>query len=346
MATLIRKEPGAVVCDVGGWRSAATRQDQMKAETLAEWMASFPNAVANVAKSDLAEGPSSFAPLASLFEGGWTSSTSVIDGVRPVVEKSGINFVGVQTSIKGWQNHLAAALQKTEGKRTIALVDGVTADAEQIARAHPQLRLVVYRSNGAASAQKIMIGNVPLVSPGQKAKSLLRVELLANGEAAVTMLSLDDSVPDDPVSSELYKTYLGRVEEADLLSLVPRGKTGAFSGAEKCGSCHAKASEVWAKSHHSKAYETLVKTGNSRDPDCVSCHVVGLSSDKGFRSLKQTPTLAGVGCESCHGAGAEHSKAPSKVKLKKATLKDCASCHNSEHSVKFNASEFWTKIKH
>ena len=53
MATLIRKSHSAVVLDVGGWRSTATRQDRMKAETLAEAFASLPRVVANLTKDDL-----------------------------------------------------------------------------------------------------------------------------------------------------------------------------------------------------------------------------------------------------------------------------------------------------
>ena len=96
-----------------------------------------------------------------------------------------------------------------------------------------------------------------------------------------------------------------------------------FAGNAACASCHTRATQVWKHSLHAKALETLQKRAHDRDPDCLPCHVVGLSSRNGYRSPKLTPQLAFVGCESCHGSGADHAKDPF-VRLGKVGEKACS----------------------
>jgi hypothetical protein len=78
----------------------------------------------------------------------------------------------------------------------------------------------------------------------------------------------------------------------------------------------------------------------------VGCHVVGLGSQSGFRSLAATPRLKDVGCESCHGPAAAHSQDPAAHKLPPVTAETCRTCHVAEHSPHFDFATFWPKIRH
>ena len=103
---------------------------------------------------------------------------------------------------------------------------------------------------------------------------------------------------------------------------APSGRK--FVGSEKCGECHTKALEIWAKTPHAHATESLIHPPNSRgdiprhfDPECLSCHVTGWEPqklypfDSGYLSLAETPHLQHNGCENCHGPGSAHAAAES-----------------------------------
>ena len=92
--------------------------------------------------------------------------------------------------------------------------------------------------------------------------------------------------------------------------------------------------------------ETLKKEKRLYDPECVSCHTVGMRYESGYRSLEQTPELAAVGCEQCHGPGLNHlinTKAPYQEIFVK-----CEACHDHEASPKFDQQreEYFRKIRH
>ena len=54
--------------------------------------------------------------------------------------------------------------------------------------------------------------------------------------------------------------------------------------------CHSEAYQIWQKSRHAHAYETLEKVGKNFDAECVSCHVVGLDKKEAlFLSLILPP---------------------------------------------------------
>lgn len=137
-----------------------------------------------------------------------------------------------------------------------------------------------------------------------------------------------------------------------------------YVGAKMCKACHqtekqGKQFDIWQKSAHAKAFETLkspaaekIKKGAAEASECLACHAITADA-------KLTPD--GVQCESCHGAGSAYKNmAIMKDKTKAiaaglndlfakgAAEKQCRTCHNEKSPThkEFKFEEMWAKIKH
>lgn len=138
-------------------------------------------------------------------------------------------------------------------------------------------------------------------------------------------------------------------------------KGGRYIGAAACKSCHNGAEkgncfDIWSKSAHAKAFETLAsdkakeiaKKAGIEDPQksekCLKCHVTAYGADKKELKASFKPEL-GVQCESCHGQGEDHQKkrfaeaskqgaTPSPVAAdeikNERTVEGCKTCHNPD----------------
>lgn len=149
----------------------------------------------------------------------------------------------------------------------------------------------------------------------------------------------------------------------------PRKRSqGDFVGTEKCGTCHEAEYDVWKKSGHAQATQTLVGLNPPRrfDPECIACHVTGwhpqacFPYESGYLGLQSTPKLAGVGCENCHGPGGAHVAAEAGVneirqqerqaamRLTQAEAKRlvCVRCHDVSNSPDFEFEAYWPDVAH
>ena len=127
-----------------------------------------------------------------------------------------------------------------------------------------------------------------------------------------------------------------------------------FAGAQHCAACHVKSAQTWNGSRHAHALATLERVKKNFDPECLACHVVGLSQ-QGFLSAELTPHLGNVQCENCHGPSKAHAADPVNIKpshLRQAAAEQenpeavCRTCHHGSHSPKFDFPVYWPKIAH
>ena len=124
-------------------------------------------------------------------------------------------------------------------------------------------------------------------------------------------------------------------------------KETSFAGAQVCVGCHPEASKVYLNSKHAKAMATLQLKSKSEDPECVACHSLGASEPGGFVSLDKSPQFANVQCENCHGPRLAHSRDPRPGSgPDKPSANVCISCHNGQHSPKFEFKSYWQRISH
>ena len=193
---------------------------------------------------------------------------------------------------------------------------------------------------------------------------------------------LDGRFEDSREMLQLLGSYQEQLQALGLEGLgirpIPDSSGHTYAGSEACQECHSYEYEVWLKTPHAHALESLVQPGERSDvprhfdPECLSCHVVGWNPQQhfpyvtGYLGLKTTPLVHNVGCESCHGPGAEHVKAEAadakvaagvidelrnaaKLPLDQAEKK-CMDCHDFDNSPAFHKQgafdEYWKKVEH
>ncbi len=165
---------------------------------------------------------------------------------------------------------------------------------------------------------------------------------------SVTVTSLDEKIGDDPIIKEKVENFKAHLEDVrlSLRANHPRDKGSAqeqFLTERACQQCHQ---DVWDKikgSAHQSAFASLGKKGQSFNPDCLVCHVVGYEFQNGYDDQPPYNRLTNVQCEACHGYGTEHQR---NGKWKKQAAESCVTCHDDENSPDFDFATYWGKIKH
>lgn len=219
-----------------------------------------------------------------------------------------------------------------------------------------------------------------LIEVGEKGMDAVVLGLFSDREHPYRYqrVPLDSRFAASKDMKNLMKAYQQQLQRLGLAGLAIKpvthpmnGVNGEFVGSKACQDCHEPSYDIWKKSGHAKAWDTLLKTDPPRnfDPECISCHVIGWHPTKhfpykdGFLSEKQTPKMLDVGCESCHGPGEAHVKAEmgndktlqermqkavrvTKEDAKNHNEKACRNCHDLDNSPDFNFETYWPKIEH
>jgi len=347
------------VLDVGPVLAAPGRQSEMKLEALTEAMAACQPWALALGPEEAALGEGALLGPQRLGLGGITSLAlgTESEAVAPIVRGAGF-VVGALAPEPGLiatplgipprdrKSQLEALRSAARDDVVVLAVPVGREQARQIAVENPWIAVIAYRSGGRPDTTAETVGATLLVSPGDRGRYVLSLDLPRGAKPVVRTIELDEEVQDDRDAREVLGRYQHRVAEEGLLDMMPRSPGAKFAGSKTCLPCHAKAAKVWEKSAHAHALATLEREGVDRDPDCVGCHVVGLASKEGFRDRKSTPDLADVGCESCHGPGDDHAKQPLTAKMEKVGRASCLPCHTPDHSPKFDFESYWKKIAH
>jgi peroxiredoxin len=140
----------------------------------------------------------------------------------------------------------------------------------------------------------------------------------------------------------LMRMYLARIAGEPVPMLLARK---GYTGNDSCVVCHELEAATWELTSHATAFDTLVTHGQERDPECVSCHVVGFDEVGGFSMTRPTPHFEDVGCESCHGRGGPHIS-PDFIDKEIGYAAVCQQCHDTKHSLGFDYDKFRPLISH
>lgn len=349
----------AIVIENGGLVAGTGRQDEMKAETMAESLKAAGAVAINLTRSEAALGAPMVTALQRLSGGAFISgavrdAADPLEGTRAkgpfLIGAASVRNEDIATALGGTpitvDDTVKALLEtaKAQSKTAVLMLDGSRAEARALAEKHPTLPLIVFRSSGDPPLRAEKVGSTFLITPGERGKHVIRLSF-SKGFSGYSVVKLGPDVPDDSTTARAYDRYLTRVGGQKLLERIPRSPGEDFVGSEACGKCHSEAYDIWKKTSHSWALKTLEDDKHDRDPDCVGCHVVGLDLETGFRDRITTPLLADVGCESCHGPGKEHAMNPT-VKMGPAGKASCLPCHKPENSPNFDFEAYWKKVFH
>ena len=355
-ATAVRqltKGHKAVILENGGLLGGLSKQDVLKAESLAESLRSIGVTAVNISESEVGLGGEFVSSLSRLSGGTLISSNSPnMDGVKQFVKSPPflIGSLSILEDPKAMSNDTAVNLLTETAKKSklkpVLMIQNGLDEAKRLANKFPTLCLIQYSSRGEANKAAIVVGSTLLVSTGDHAKEIVRLVYRNGAFSGYTVVNLGPQYADDPDVSRLYLRYLGRVDSYGLLADVVREPSNKFAGSASCTKCHTEAARVWKNSKHAGALATLEADGHGKDPECVSCHVVGLNFETGYYSRDKTPNLANVGCESCHGPSADHVKMPMSSPKPKLDKNVCMNCHNPGHDPGFNFVEKWARIAH
>ncbi|MBW2228814.1 MAG: redoxin domain-containing protein [Deltaproteobacteria bacterium] len=184
----------------------------------------------------------------------------------------------------------------------------------------------------------------PLVDPDQKIAQLYGVRggvpdiSLIDAEGRIIHRSTGWRDDRDPALTRMYLARIAGEKPPMLLS-----KKG-YAGNDVCAVCHEQATATWELTSHARAYDTLVTHGQERDPECISCHVVGFDRLGGWSFTRPEAGLENVGCENCHGRGGPHLSPDFLAEQGYAGV--CGTCHDAKHSLGFEFGTFLPGISH
>ena len=388
--------------DVGGLASGFGQQAELKFHTMVEGQLKMGYDAIAMGADDLRLPAAEFAtlpagvnPFVSAnvdlfdFDSGITAKFRLIKAGGMTVGVTAVLGATYQKEIHSADVKMAdpeAALTKImpelKGKADylVLLAHATMDESIALAKKFPQFDVVV-TSDGQPEPPK-EAETVPgmktlLITVGYKGMNAIVLGLYDGQPPAVRYqrVPLDSRFAASPDMKTLMDAYQYQLKIIGLAGLglrpVPhplQETNGRFVGSAKCESCHEISYDIWKKSLHAHAYDTLAKLDPPRnfDPECLSCHVVGWNPQQffpyinGFESKEKTPQLINTGCEDCHGPGEKHCAVELagsdqlKQELRKAMVvtkeysekQQCMTCHDLDNSPDFDFKAYWPFVEH
>jgi hypothetical protein len=288
-------------------------------------------------------------------------------------------------------SQVAAELRKAKCDQRVLLVNAAPAEAQELGRRFPEFDWVA-TAHGADEPPKVPAAiegaNAKLIEVGKKGMYVVVVGLYKDGATRYQRVPLDHRFADAPEIHQMHVDYQQQLEQLGFENLglrpSPHPSGGKFVGSKACADCHQSATDVYEKTPHFHATDTLVRLNPPRqfDPECLSCHATGWEPQRyfpfesGFLGVKETPDLVGNGCENCHGPAARHVAAetgeleatdeemeelraalrlsvienegnkPGQEFQKGKVVQMCMQCHDLDNSPDFDFQEYWPKVAH
>lgn len=223
---------------------------------------------------------------------------------------------------------------------------GGVAKAEQIADLSQQIRKLEHRINSWEKGGKVdpsdlaaRKADLARLRKEREALEAKKKPPAAGSFFEYRVVEVREALGESKTIAEQMRDYYKQVNEHNKTAFADRtpqkleaGKAG-YVGVDACSDCHSEEREVWDKTKHAHAYETLVKDLKEYNLDCVGCHVTGYSKPGGSTVTHNEP-LRGVQCETCHGPGSLHMAAPEDPALiiVKPDPRTCVDdCHHPPH---------------
>jgi hypothetical protein len=239
---------------------------------------------------------------------------------------------------------LSASIDVAKGAKGV--IDATAVAAERKTIASIDERIAAYRTADAgasdpATAAKVGAERIATIERLEKRKRTIEAELAVlrtDGKhlVAAELIELLPELPEDPEMAERYAAYRARLFEVNSGEPPPDRAELEYTGNDGCKACHPKELAQWKTTKHAKAWDTMIRTRQVGNLDCVPCHVTGFDRRGGPQGIRGLERFVDVGCESCHGPGSAHARNP-KVPLDyglDVPERVCAECHRAAEDQK------------
>ncbi|MBX3442520.1 MAG: hypothetical protein KF774_08930 [Planctomyces sp.] len=275
---------------------------------------------------------------------------------------------------------LAGVLPRMKAERPDILVLLAHAEDEEsieLAKAFPDFHVVVTAGGPEdPEGKEERIGNTLFVQVGRKGKHTACVAVTGPRERPVLKFELVEMdrhrFGNAPEMTQLMREYQQQIidQRPDHNFELTFDRQATFVGVDQCKDCHKQAYDVWVKTGHANAFESLKHGRHDEpkesivdrqyDPECLACHVTGwapqdaLRYRSGFVDFASTPHLAGQQCENCHGPGSRHvelelefqksnkmTDALEKARDDVRETRACDDCHDHDNSPNFDYEIYW-----
>jgi len=251
------------------------------------------------------------------------------------------------------------AVARLAGKADVVVVAGALREdaTRALAAEFRDVALVVGGWATVGSSGVVATSGAPAMLVGEYAEYVARVDFdEALRVCDARQAWLDERLPDDPDAAALVARYRAEISQEGgefTRRLVASLREQSYVGSAACAECHAAESATWAASRHSHAMHTLAEKKESRNPQCVVCHLVDVPTLPLDASHPPSTDRLGIGCEGCHGGGARHvelaksgSKSEAVRALAPANRAACLRCHSPPNALHFDFDVDWPKIAH
>jgi len=203
-------------------------------------------------------------------------------------------------------------------------------------------------------------GAIPVMRGSSQGQNIGRLRAVSGADGTLTRTEnriyfLDKDYEDDPQMAAMVETFEAQNREvqkklyarAQLRASGGDGQPGdIYLGVGACYQCHPAAFDVYSKSAHAHAFQTVSEQFVHRDTNCVGCHVTGWGERGGYSGLRlrgASADLVDVQCEACHGPGAEHARDGS---YRARAIESCVRCHTPHEDPEFDFAKDWPKVAH
>ena len=147
-----------------------------------------------------------------------------------------------------------------------------------------------------------------------------------------------------PVRARLERYQERRRIDAATRAETPSPHTASYASSGSCVNCHSDEFARWTLTKHAKAWITLVRRGETDNPECVGCHTTGYGEPGGLGELTESNVrrFKGVQCEECHGPMGGHPSDPD-VTASPVTRESCLKCHDEANSPEFDYETYLSR---
>lgn len=195
------------------------------------------------------------------------------------------------------------------------------------------------------------VDNTIILQPGSQEEYTTAIKLYLEDKGEIASfkekyVSFDNTTPLNKEIVKIIDEYKEKIKKKASSEPIPTFIQPLYVGTKECSQCHQKQYKKWKKTKHAKAFYSLQKAKEDKNPECLKCHTTRFKQDNGFWNYETTPAFINVGCEECHGLQIHDRKVKTTPSTNEEIRNNCTKCHTNDKDPKFNFEKDKKKIIH